>query len=152
MAEKIVKDSQGLAKELVNDCISRQAAIEAIKEDKIDLTNPNVVAVFKATGDFEKVETQVMTCDRHIAILKDLPSAQPEQRWIPCGERLPEEDGQYLITVKYKHVNDSYEDVYAEHGEWYDGRWDMFCFGHCGEVEDIIAWMPLPEPYKEDDK
>ena len=69
--------------------------------------------------------------------------------WIPCSERLPEEDGQYLITVKYKHVNDSYEDIYAEHGEWYDGRWDMFCFGHCGKVEDIIAWMPLPEPYKE---
>ena len=61
---------------------------------------------------------------------------------------MPEEDGQYLITVKYKHVNDSYEDVYAEHGEWYDGRWDMFCFGHCGEVEEIIAWMPLPAPYE----
>lgn len=60
------------------DLISRQDAIEAIKEDKIDLTNPNVVAVFKATGDLEKVETQVMTCDRHIEILKDLPSAQPE--------------------------------------------------------------------------
>ena len=70
------------------------------------------------------------------------------QQWIPCSERLPEEDGQYLIMVKYKHVNDSYEDVYAEHGEWFDGRWDMFCFGHCGEVEDIIAWMPLPEPWK----
>ena len=68
-----------------NDLISRQMAIEAIKEDKIDLTNPNVVAVFKATGDFEKVETQVMTCDRHIEILKDLPSAQPERikgHWI----------------------------------------------------------------------
>ena len=68
-----------------NDVISRQAAIEAIKEDKIDLTNPNVVAVFKATGDFEKVETQVMTCDRHIEILKELPSAQPERikgHWI----------------------------------------------------------------------
>lgn len=62
----------------VGDMISRQAAIEAIKGDKIDLTNPNVVAVFKATGDFEKVETQVMTCDRHIKILKDLPSAQSE--------------------------------------------------------------------------
>ena len=61
---------------MVGDSISRQAAIEAIKEDKIDLTNPNVAAVFKATGDFEKVETQVMTCDRHIKILKDLPSAQ----------------------------------------------------------------------------
>ena len=69
----------------MNDTISRQMAIEAIKEDKIDLTNPNVVAVFKATGDFEKVETQVMTCDRHIEILKELPPAQPERikgHWI----------------------------------------------------------------------
>lgn len=78
-------------------------------------------------------------------------SVQPEQKWIPCSERLPEENGQYLITIKYKHVNNSYEDIYAEHGEWLDGEWDMFCFGHCGEVEDIIAWMPLPEsPYKEE--
>ncbi len=72
-----------------NDLISRQIAIEAIKEDKIDLTNPNVVAVFKATGDFEKVETQVMTCDRHIKMLKELPSAQPERQkgeWIDYTE------------------------------------------------------------------
>lgn len=61
---------------MVGDTISRAEAIEAIKEDKIDLTDPNVVVVFKVTGDFEKVETQVMTCDRHIKILKDLPSAQ----------------------------------------------------------------------------
>lgn len=68
--------------------------------------------------------------------------------WIPCGERLPEENGQYLITVKYEHVDD-YEDIYSEHGEWVDGKWDMFSFGHCGKVENIIAWMPLPSPYKE---
>ena len=69
----------------MNDLISRQAAIDAIEEDKIDLDDPKVVAVFKATGDFEKAETQVMTCDRHIKILKDLPSAQPERKkgtWI----------------------------------------------------------------------
>jgi hypothetical protein len=29
---------------------------------------------------------------------------------------------------------------------------DMFMFGHCGEVESILAWMPLPEPYREDYK
>ena len=68
------------------------------------------------------------------------------RRWIPCSERLPEENGQYLITVKYVHV-DGYDDIYAEHGEWTNGKWDMFCFGHCGKVENIIAWMPLPEPY-----
>ena len=70
-----------------------------------------------------------------------------QTRWIPCSERLPEEDGQYLITVKYVHV-DGYDDIYAEHGEWRDDNWDMFCFGHCGQVETILAWMSLPEPYK----
>lgn len=79
--------------------------------------------------------------------LKELKQLREHTRWIPCSKRLPEEDGQYLITVKYKPEAD-YENIYAEHGEWHDGRWDMFCFGHCGEVEDIVAWMPLPEPYE----
>ena len=76
---------------------------------------------------------------------------QPEPKWIPCSERLPEESGQYLITVKYKPV-EGYEDVYAEHGEWDGEEWDNFCFGHCGEVESIVAWMPLPEPYRGEQK
>ena len=79
--------------------------------------------------------------------IKNMPTIEPEQRWIPCSERLPEESGQYIITVKYVHV-DGYEDLYAEHGEWDGDHWEMFCLGHCGEVEDIIAWMPLPEPYQ----
>ena len=77
----------------------------------------------------------------------ELPSVQSETHWIPCSERLPEESGQYLITVKYEHV-DGYEDIYAEHGDWSGEKWDMFSFGHCGKVEDIVAWMPLPEPYR----
>lgn len=92
-----------------------------------------------------RIET---TLNQFIDWIDNAPTVQPEPHWIPCSERLPKESGQYLITIKYKHVNDSYEDVYAEHGEWLDGKWDMFCFGHCGEVEDIIAWLPLPEPYK----
>ena len=59
MAEKIVKDSQGLVKELVNDTISRQAAIDVAD------------AVWSVTGDknVAKVWDQI----------KDLPSAQPQR-------------------------------------------------------------------------
>lgn len=71
-----------------------------------------------------------------------------EPRWISCSERLPEEDGHYLITVKYVHV-DGYDDIYTERGAWIDGEWDMFCHEYCGKVEAILAWMPLPQPYKE---
>ena len=93
-------------------------------------------------------------CEKHKALGTEddfIRTLQPEPHWIPVTERLPEENGQYLITVKYKHV-DGYEDVYAEHGEWEDGKWDMFGLGHCGEVENILAWMPLPEPYTEDNQ
>ena len=94
-----------------------------------------------------KIDEQISICkssEAHKMAIKAL----EQTTWIPCSERLPEADGQYLITVKYKPEAD-YEYIYAEHGEWTDGKWDMFCFAHCGEVEDIIAWMPLPEPYKE---
>ncbi len=113
------------------DTIYRQDAIDAISCDITITGRQNAELVAATIGKFT---------DR----IKALPSAQ---RWIPCSERLPEENGQYLITVKYEHVDD-YEDIYSEHGEWVDGKWDMFLFGHCGKVENIIAWMPLPSPYE----
>lgn len=110
------------------DCISRAAALDTLKTSFLGMS-------------FERYK-------KAKRMFEQLPSVTPQQtRWIPISERLPEEDGQYLITVKYKPEAD-YENIYAEHGEWVDGRWDMFCFGHCGEVEEIVAWMPLPEPYK----
>ena len=99
--------------------------------------------------DCKEYDKEHHCCPRWNRVIKTtLADVHSEQQWIPCGERLPEENGQYLITVKYEHVDD-YEDIYSEHGEWVDGKWDMFSFGHCGKVENIIAWMPLPEPYKE---
>ena len=120
------------------DLISRQDAIKEVSKyvHSVDMIIGN--GTLSMAGCRDTAEE----------ILEGLPSMESEPKWIPCSERLPEENGQYLITIKYKHVNDSYEDVYAEHGEWLDGKWDMFCFGHCGEVEDIIAWLSLPEPYK----
>ena len=115
-----------------NDLISRQAAIEAMG---------------KAKWAKERLEELPSAQPEVLAHGEGELIAQPEPHWIPCSERLPEENGQYLITVRYKHV-DGYEDVYAEHGDWCDGNWDMFCFGHCGEVESILTWMPLPEPYR----
>ena len=126
----------------MDDLISRQAAIAEIMEDIKDrsLHDDPATPEDYAEGYDEGIRNAAV-------IVLQMPSAQ---RWIPCSERMPEEDGQYLITVKYKHVNDSYEDIYAEHGDFYYGRWDMFCFGHCGEVEDILAWCELPEPWEEE--
>lgn len=145
-----------------NDVISRKAAIEALarmmpRSYTPDGSHPADEEIFRAQEVFAdciealEILPPAAPSTAHTTETTAETTAPSTDDWIPCNERLPEENGQYLITIKYKHVNNSYEDIYAEHGEWLDGKWDMFCFGHCGEVEDIIAWMPLPEPtYKEE--
>lgn len=66
------------------------------------------------------------------------------QGWIPCSERLPEIREDVLATVKYSGFMGMY-------GTWIktghlenDNDWFGDCIG--GKV---IAWMPLPEPYRE---
>ena len=70
---------------------------------------------------------------------------EKENGWIPVSERLPEKNKDVITTVKYSGFMGMY-------GRWLKtafiddyGEWNGECIG--GEV---IAWMPLPEPYKED--
>ena len=57
-------------------------------------------------------------------------------RWIPCSERLPEYPGVYMTTLDYgKHGLTTGARYY--HGKYF--KWMNEC---------VIAWMPLPEPYK----
>ena len=80
--------------------------------------------------------------------IKKLPSAQPEQRWIPCSERLPSENGDYLVTlengvVKILGYSTTQRTTYPK-GFYYikDG------FSWRQMQNPVVAWMPLPEPYK----
>lgn len=84
--------------------------------------------------------------------LRKLPSAQPEQRWIPCGERLPEEDHwlggsgkQFSDRVFVTVVNRDDEDIWTDLSHTIDGEWVLELPRHC----EIVAWMPLPKPYRE---
>ena len=53
-----------------------------------------------------------------------------EPRWIPVSEKLPEENGGYLVTVKRGYVTTA--------------LW----VGNAENWKEVTAWMPLPEPYK----
>ena len=84
-----------------------------------------------------------------------LMSLEPEYkigRWIPCSERLPEEDHwlggsgkQFSENVMVTIVNHSDEDTWVDISQTIDGEWMLELPMHC----KIIAWMPLPDPYKE---
>ena len=61
--------------------------------------------------------------------------------WIPVDERLPEKDGWYLCTLDGLACGE--EQSFVTMCEFTNGAWD--------EAYDdgvIIAWQPLPEPYK----
>lgn len=60
--------------------------------------------------------------------------------WIPVSERLPETNGEYLVTV---HTNDGLE-VYQDTFWAWGCLWDDW-------TQKVIAWMELPEPYQEAD-
>lgn len=59
-------------------------------------------------------------------------------RWIPVTERLPE-DGTYLCVLAGELVGE--EDPFTGMCGFYNGKWD--------EEGCVLAWMPLPEPYKD---
>lgn len=63
-------------------------------------------------------------------------------RWIPVTERLPEENGRdYLVTYNWTGPSGRvYTEV--ETVEFRRGRWMI------GEENRVVAWWPLPVPYK----
>ena len=82
--------------------------------------------------------------------------------WIACSERLPEESGYYLVT--YHDWSDGnflpkYDDTYvrrlhyqiSDHfvGWNYPKNVDDRAENDCHK--EVIAWQPLPEPFKERD-
>lgn len=67
--------------------------------------------------------------------IDDIEDAPTAGEWIPCSKRLPEETGYYLTTTMYREV--------------YCDFWNGENFNR---TEFVIAYMPFPKPYKEEEE
>lgn len=75
--------------------------------------------------------------------------ALEETKWIPCSERMPEEAYGCLVTVMdcEAYSMEDFENIYPEFVGWDGETWND---GDGEEIPfEVIAWMPLPKPYKE---
>lgn len=73
---------------------------------------------------------------------------EPKIRWFPVNERLPEEDERVLISVNGNrgkrvrsatYLGGNSKSFWSDTGEFWDLNKDE---------KNLIAWMPLPEPYE----
>ena len=127
------------ARSTQDDLISRQAAIDALHTWFRD--------------GFE--EDKWWNSTHVLAALESVPFAQQEPQWIPCSERLPEANGRYLVTRGLNACGAMWNRIYLVNYSnlmglkseriWWNGNVGKSDFEH---IDDVIAWMPLPEPWK----
>lgn len=73
--------------------------------------------------------------------IKNAPTIEPEQQWIPVSERLPEECQEVFV---YLFDRPSPYIAWIEFNRWRTDEFEL-------EKEHYpSAWMPLPKPYKEE--
>lgn len=75
----------------------------------------------------------------------DMINGQPKiGGWIPCSERLPDKDGEYICTQKiYNLSNGKLSGKSVELVGFCNGKWRR------AKHLKVIAWQPLPEEYHE---
>ena len=80
-------------------------------------------------GDFYKI----------LALVDNTPTINSLGSWISCSERLPEEDGRFLVFLPDR--NGTFMCADFLNGKWYQD--DYECTSN-----HVIAWLPLPNPYE----
>src|SRR5574344_2140779 len=86
---------------------------------------------------------------------EELAKEPQECKWIPCSERLPEENGHYLVTYHHKSYGNYlplFDDIYVRKMRFQNEKW-MFPFNldkeaREDEFQEVIAWQQLPSVWK----
>lgn len=84
------------------------------------------------------------------SIIDKMPTINPQPHWIPCSERLPEEDNvEVLCTVKQQSKTDRSETIIVEQGCYFYGTWLLsYDNQRVNCSREVLAWQPLPAPYQ----
>lgn len=102
---------------------------------------------------YERGEKTIGQC------IDDTVSQEPEQQWVPCSERMPEEHewmgtkrfGTTISDEVYVTFENPKGERFCEHLRFQNGKlsgFDQSTIDAFYKGSKPIAWMPLPKPYK----
>ena len=141
-----IQDVNQLAEEqkeklMLRNCVDGQE-IEPYGRPRVYMGMEDLIEL-EAYRDFGTLHQIRVLNDRYHKLIE----TQRDNDWIPCSERLPSEKGKYLVTAK------------NETGWWIlennvfvcEYAFDTFIF-QGWEDNEVIAWQPLPAPYKGEQK
>ena len=76
-------------------------------------------------------------------LLKELKQLREQTQWIPISERLPKTDGRFLTYIENPYNSQL---SYIMVCDYINKDW---CPDDDTASDNVVAWMPLLEPYKE---
>lgn len=121
---------------------------------------------------YEWIKTHNLNIDNYSivgAIANGTPYEERPQGWIPVTERLPVNTNPVNITWVNHQPESYYADIkdmpFTATGCFCDGKWFWYSstcqdyliyyrdcpFNAIDDGIEVLAWMPLPEPYKKED-
>ena len=90
----------------------------------------------------EELIRQVMA-DIVTPIIASQPTIENKQNWTPCSKKMPNLSQEVLMSDEFDTVRAGSLEKYVD-GDYY---WED-SHGYLYDVEDWMAWMSLPKPYK----
>lgn len=113
---------------------------------------PGITVEMFRDGCLESIE-ELMAEGEIYDIEYDPESAEPEPHWIPCSERLPNEND-YNSCME---CLDGAVWYFTENGAmglgyYYESTKEWATIGELSTDGKVIAWQPLPEPYQPEEE
>ena len=124
---------------------------QAIKLLRKDTSVDEIHRLEVELKDYDKVTDKIQeACDMGVEAIE-------KQTWISVEDRLPEEEGQYIVTTKFGIKISSFSNNLYKIDKYdfedYKGKQRKGFYNYDSEYgyfeQDVLAWMPMPEPYKE---
>lgn len=143
--------------ETCEDCVSKKAVLGLFNKSdmcswamsllkrKIEEMPPVKPVACIAEIKFSKEDMRELVNEK----IKEITAGLEESKWIPVKERLPENTDYYLIQYSRKTCPDENAVAfYSVEEKESDPDYEWEFTPQCGEYKEVLAWMPLPEPYE----